>query len=580
VDYDLSRLGTRPFEHLSQALFQHFIGTATTVFGDGPDGGREATWEGAVSERSRLPTSWTGFGVLQAKYKERAFGPPMAQANWLISQLKAELDKWADPTSKRGRVPRYFLAATNVILSPGVDGGLDKVYEQIREHATRLGLAIEFEVWHYDSLRVLLDDAVEVRTTYAAWVTPGDVLARLLNAESEKDRDLMSALSAYLAKKLIEDSLLNLTQAGSVSDAGIRIEEVFIDLPVRPTNSRKTARPTDDAAAAIINVANAVAKASTRKTGDASLANVVLMGGPGQGKSTISQFLCQIYRAQLLAEHPAGTDSQVNAALKRVQGVLEATQLPTIGAKRWPISIKLTDFADSLAVGESRSVLEYIANHINARSGHDLRVEQVRRWLRLYPWIVFLDGLDEVPASSNRTQVIDMIREFLVDVASIEADVSLVVTTRPQGYSGEFDGTDFRQLTLAPLAVGKALAYAQKLLAIRVGVDSDRYRQSVARVQRATTDQSTLRLMSSPLQVTILTLLVERQGQAPRDRWRLFSHYYRVIYQREQENGGMLATLLSDHESDINAVHFRVGYTLQLRSEQAGDTESHLAVIR
>lgn len=349
---------------------------------------------------------------------------------------------------------------------------------------------------------------------------------------------------------------------------------------MRPTNSRKTARPTDDAAAAIINVANAVAKASTRKTGDASLANVVLMGGPGQGKSTISQFLCQIYRAQLLAEHPAGTDSQVNAALKRVQDVLEATQLPTIGAKRWPISIKLTDFADSLAVGESRSVLEYIANHINARSGHDLRVEQVRRWLRLYPWIVFLDGLDEVPASSNRTQVIDMIREFLVDVASIEADVSLVVTTRPQGYSGEFDGTDFRQLTLAPLAVGKALAYAQKLLAIRVGVDSDRYRQSVARVQRATTDQSTLRLMSSPLQVTILTLLVERQGQAPRDRWRLFSHYYRVIYQREQENGGMLATLLSDHESDINAVHFRVGYTLQLRSEQAGDTESHLAVIR
>jgi hypothetical protein len=64
VDFDLTRLGDREFEHLSQALALKVLGPGIGVFGDGPDGGREAAFEGPM----RFPepgTPWNGYGVVQ-----------------------------------------------------------------------------------------------------------------------------------------------------------------------------------------------------------------------------------------------------------------------------------------------------------------------------------------------------------------------------------------------------------------------------------------------------------------------------------------------------------------------------------
>lgn len=46
VDYDLNRLGPREFEHLVQALALKHLGNGVQVFGDGPDGSREAAFDG------------------------------------------------------------------------------------------------------------------------------------------------------------------------------------------------------------------------------------------------------------------------------------------------------------------------------------------------------------------------------------------------------------------------------------------------------------------------------------------------------------------------------------------------------
>jgi len=54
VDYDLTRLGLDEFEHLAQALCVAGLGAKVSVFGDGPDGGREATKFGDCQRRDRL----------------------------------------------------------------------------------------------------------------------------------------------------------------------------------------------------------------------------------------------------------------------------------------------------------------------------------------------------------------------------------------------------------------------------------------------------------------------------------------------------------------------------------------------
>jgi hypothetical protein len=153
----------------------------------------------------------------------------------------------------------------------------------------------------------------------------------------------------------------------------------------------------------------------------------------------------------------------------------------------------------------------------------------------------------------------------------------VVATTRPQGYNGDFDNEFYRHYTLSKLSTERALQYADRLLRLRLGEDSDRVRKVRYRLQRAAQEEATARLLSTPLQTTILTLLVERFGQAPKDRWRLFDQYYRVIYQREQEKGGPLADLLQDYATDINAIHYQAALWLQNRNAKAGGTNASLS---
>jgi hypothetical protein len=44
-DYNLSGLTTQAFEQMIQALTVSVFGPNVVIFGDGPDGGREATFE-------------------------------------------------------------------------------------------------------------------------------------------------------------------------------------------------------------------------------------------------------------------------------------------------------------------------------------------------------------------------------------------------------------------------------------------------------------------------------------------------------------------------------------------------------
>ncbi len=133
MHYALDRLGSAQFEHLVQSLALATLGPGVRVFGAGPDGGREATFEGELSVVDG-EGRWVGYGVLQAKYKERCESPDV-DATWLIARIRKELTLWADPDSERvrsGRLPDYFLVATNVRLSATPKtGGVDRVEEFI-----------------------------------------------------------------------------------------------------------------------------------------------------------------------------------------------------------------------------------------------------------------------------------------------------------------------------------------------------------------------------------------------------------------------------------------------------------------
>lgn len=110
-DYNLSGLSTRPFEQLIQALAAKMIGPNVVIFGDGPDGGREATFEG-ITPYPTKEQSWSGYGVVQAKFKQRS-QDSQKDGEWALQQLRDELEKFIDPKRKLRKPDYYIFAGKN-----------------------------------------------------------------------------------------------------------------------------------------------------------------------------------------------------------------------------------------------------------------------------------------------------------------------------------------------------------------------------------------------------------------------------------------------------------------------------------
>lgn len=216
-DYDLRGLSPRSFEKLIQALAGEELGGGIVTFGDGPDGGREATFEGRMGFPSK-EAPWDGYCVVQAKFRQKPEGRAK-DATWLRSELERELKAFADPKQRRRR-PEYYLLATNIVLTPVQGrGGKDRIATLLRKHIKEVPIR-DFRVWDGDEIARLLDTHEEIRKANAAWVTSGDVLSQALETLSGL-RDLFLDIRSQFA---------NLEQAGHATEDRIPLAQAFVGL--------------------------------------------------------------------------------------------------------------------------------------------------------------------------------------------------------------------------------------------------------------------------------------------------------------------------------------------------------------
>jgi hypothetical protein len=569
VDYDLNRLGEREFEHLTQALTLQVLGQGVEVFGDGPDGGREAAFEGLVSFPEPDPQGpWNGYGVVQAKFHYRPRDPAEG-ANWLKGQLRNEFGKWLDKNSGRGRVPEYFLAVSNVVLSASPEaGGIDSVKSMIAEYAPRLGLK-GWQVWGYDKLCRLLDANPEIAHRYYGLITPGDVLARMDDFLRGSAGNLADVLRAHVVREFRADHLVHLDQAGGRDDQGLALPKVAVDLPAQLASGNDV-----PVTAYVIEHGDRV----LRPSAGAQMSRLVILGGPGQGKTTLAQLICQAYRVALLADVPEHRlQPSVRSLLDEFQGsLLGILGISLPAARRWPVHVRLDQYADEISRDPDLTLLRYIANRVSTRAERTVTAGHLIDWLEQWPWLVVLDGLDEVADQKARDELLRHVTEFQDTAAEHDADLLLVATTRPQGYADEFDPSCFEYLTLRPLKELEALQYAERLAAARHADDVDKQEEIVERVRGAVREERTARLMRSPLQVTIMSLLLERRRAAPQQRYELFKGYYDVVLTREQGKKTAHAQLLERYAGHVETLQEAVGLLLQKRSERQGDAEASL----
>ncbi|MFG2546996.1 NACHT domain-containing protein [Streptomyces sp. NPDC048594] len=570
MKFDLYRLGPREFENLTQVIAITELGPDVAVYGAGSDGGREAT--------QNESTECEPYVLVQAKHKETP-GSAQSEATWLIKELRKEFKDWRE-SEKRKHKPDQFILATNVTLSATPrTGGMDRVAKALKEECERLGVS-RWIIWHGETFNRFLEKNPGIRTSYAAWILPGDILSFIYNDITRKNSNVAGAIRSYTSKELLEDRYANLDQAGSADDRTVPLADVFFDVPIGLSQERYVqpsgARCLETLIAACNNKYRPTEQPQSQE-GALQFNRFVLVGGPGQGKSTVSQFLCQLYRAQLVKDTVSMRNSEVRAAVTQINEQAAREELIP-NARRWPINIPLTRLADELAQEKCHSLLDYIAQRVSEASGTRITVADIKDWLENFPWLIVLDGLDEVPGSSNRDQVLAKISAFQLEADELDADVVVVATTRPQGYTDEFSPKNYVHYYLTALDTTSALAFGRKLADARHGSSSDRVKRLMVRLTRAAAEPSTAHLMTTPLQVTIMAVLLDRVGKAPKDRFTLFADYYRVIFERELEKEGAANNLLRDHKIDIDSIHADVGLLLQTRSERSGETESRITV--
>jgi hypothetical protein len=587
-DYNFHGLSARSFEQMIQALAIKILGPGVIIFGDGPDGGREATFQGHVKDFPSKGNSWDGYIVVQAKFcQEPKFN--IDDTTWALNNLKKELDDYSN-TKKKRIIPDYYIFVTNISLSPvPTSGGKDKLSSLLEPYHKKLKMK-DYRIWDYDQLCRFLDADADVRNSYYAWITPGDVLAAVISKLQFDSPSFSVVMNNFLQKELLEDQYSKLEQAGHSPDNRIFLENVFIDLPCFPERRASSPEEEDPLPPGFISQ---MIDASSLRLSPLSVepamsidqmkpfpGRYVLIGGPGQGKSTLGQYLCQIHRASLLRRSSnLAVDAQI--VIQSIINRCSIYNLSISTARRFPIRIELARFAKELAMKKQTkvtSVLAYIASKIFEKTDYTVTVTDMRKWLQAYPWLVVFDGLDEVPSSTNRPELLSSIRSFLVDIAGCSADVLILATTRPQGYNEEFSTTRYKHLWLAPLSISRALHYGHRLTECTYPDNAPRIQEINGRLTNAAEIPATARLMESPLQVTIMARLLAQFSQPPQERYRLFQQYYEVIYRREMERDvEPLSAILRDYKADIDSIHQSMGLILQCESEKTRHTDATMS---
>ncbi len=557
--YDFNKMDSNSFEEMIRSLNEGVFGIKCEQYGAGPDGQREFVFEGNIKDREG--NVFQGRTIGQAKYKYST--TKVDDYNWLVNEIAGELKRFRE--KEKEYIPDNYFFYTNIVLTPTKDTGVkDKINAYVKAHND---IIKNFHVRGYDEICAMLDNNRDVATSYAAHILPGDVLMHVLEEWELND---LEWLKRYLSREFEEEMYTRMEQAGSATEKKISIEKVCIDINVLDREQRRTFKFAEH----IFTLGNAVLgyKKGERDGKLEKDENYILIGGPGNGKSTICQFIAQVYRENYLR-----VMDYHDLMLDGFAQEMKESYKYQIGKSRIPFKIVLREYA--AWVGRKRteniSIIQYMIDRIRVISGDSVSIKTIRRMLGERAWIFFFDGLDEVPESSNRQEVLKQIHIFLsMDLKELSCDCIVVGTTRPQGYNDDFDETRYKHLEVAELSKEDCHWYIQKLFEL-MEEQTERREVYIRIMREALEDEITCKLMKTPLQITIISILVKSGGKPPHERYSLFQQYYETVVRREKQKE--IVATLNDNTGWLEEIHYIIGDKLQCESEKAGNPSAEIS---
>ena len=311
-DHPFERLGDQRFQELCQAILSTEFPRAICLPVAQPDGGRDAL--------SRVRTGGKRetliFQIKFARNPDRLADPE----RWVRDIIDAELPKIVT-LAERGAT-EYFLL-TNLSGTAHLDSGsVDRVQKELDQ---RVPLAAT--CWWRETLNSRLDRLFDLKFQYPELFTGQDMIRVLAERGSNGDtRRRALTLRAFLSEQHRKDRSVRFKQV----DFRDALLSAFVDVPAsvqldpnrKPAEAmrdplvRRVAEIATERDEAVYDLA-LVSRLDLIQAGTSSILldrgivrqapRVVVEGAPGQGKSTLVQYVCQVHRMRFL-----GRESEVD----------------------------------------------------------------------------------------------------------------------------------------------------------------------------------------------------------------------------------------------------------------------------
>jgi len=401
--------------------------------------------------------------------------------------------------------------------------------------------------------------------------------------QQEKRDALQATLRAYLGDRYSAENTIQFQQADL---RGPSVDSMFVDVPVGCRRDsgplaellKQIAESAPGDTAELESTSGFVITGATQALLHPDWAgNAVLVGGPGQGKSTVLQYVCQFHRARRLGENTY-TAGQVD--------LVRATS-----TARFPIRIDLRKYAQWATAGLSdrtrnkkrsrksrsgndwRSLEEFMIDDVRSHIGaNTFEARDFALLIATEPVLLALDGLDEVASLPLRARVAEEIASVRGRLFPDAANLVILVATRPGGSLQPLTATSaFPVLHLQRLTQGLRLQYLRQWVEV-----SQLTKDAADRLQSTFMDSQHVphisELASYPMQLAILLHLLYRRQLLPQQRTELYAEYLKTFLDREQTEDK--EPLLAEQRRVVEDTHAYLGWYLQTKAEQGQSSGS------
>jgi hypothetical protein len=568
--YQFHRLGSDTFQEMVQSLLEvrrRDLGGLIQFSSAGADGAREATWTQPINHpdyvrppnsAADVPKQW----VFQVKFHDIGLRGWAGAGAAVVADLKAELEK---VTNKYKHACHHYVLITNVPLTGASRiGTRDKVMKVADDWKTQIPCV---EVWDAADLSRMLDNNPSVRTAYDELILPGDILKALYGQiQFQADRK-EATFRGYLKYLVDNESKARAEEAGD--DDPLSLVKVFIDqtLQLDKQSIPDCYRADVETWAAGAFVEDGTSSLLPEDLDEVSSAfpllwgaqeKVMLLAGPGYGKSTITQFLA-LYHAGRIIDR---TCASALARRLKLPSNWTPEDLDAACTMRFPFRVELRRYAkwrksqvdDSTPIG----IASYIARQLIGGSVEStLNQDDIFGLIATNPTLLILDGLDEVPNKDDRELLLKDFDAFLYRCSGEDVDLQIVMSSRPQGYHGEFDRFQPLRWVINDLTEKDFYQYSADWLNERIK-NSEERKEAEERIKRGMASDSVRRLATTLLQATVMLTIVRKKSDIPEERHKLFEKYVQVVFDREKSKNDLIAR----HENELMLLHEMIGYQI------------------